>query len=156
MSMLQILLTSPRNSVAAHANLFDILDCNVLISPNPRPPTVDAILASIKGISAFDVPSVDELLSTTYPHYPYNKTFEDAKNEPLAVLHTSGSTGLPKPIIWTHDWAASAQASHRMDAPVGYVNPHNTKSRIRAFSSFPQFHVSLRGTGLPDLGHDRY
>jgi long-subunit acyl-CoA synthetase (AMP-forming) len=136
--------------VPAHANLFDILDCNVLISPNPRPPAVDAILASIKGISVLDIPSVDELVSTIYPRYPYNRTFEDAKNEPLVVLHTSGTTGLPKPIVWTHDWAATAQATYGMDPPAGYVNPNVFNSGIRAFSSFPQFHVSLRGTGLPN------
>lgn len=31
--------------------------------------------------------------------FPYNKTFEEAEWDPLCVLHTSGSTGIPKPII---------------------------------------------------------
>lgn len=30
---------------------------------------------------------------------PYTKTFEEVEWEPLCVLHTSGSTGIPKPII---------------------------------------------------------
>jgi acyl-coenzyme A synthetase/AMP-(fatty) acid ligase len=33
------------------------------------------------------------------PHFPYEKTFEEAEWEPFCVLHTSGSTGLPKPVI---------------------------------------------------------
>lgn len=33
------------------------------------------------------------------PHFPYDKTFEEAEWDPVVVLHTSGSTGLPKPII---------------------------------------------------------
>lgn len=34
--------------------------------------------------------------------FPYEKTFEEAEWEPAAVLHTSGSTALPKPIVLTH------------------------------------------------------
>lgn len=33
---------------------------------------------------------------------PYPKTFEEARWEPLCVLHTSGSTGIPKPIVVRH------------------------------------------------------
>lgn len=40
------------------------------------------------------IPSVDELLAPgDTPKYPYNPNFEDAKNDPIFVLHTSGSTG---------------------------------------------------------------
>jgi acyl-coenzyme A synthetase/AMP-(fatty) acid ligase len=35
----------------------------------------------------------------TVPHVPYEKTFEQAEWEPFCVLHTSGSTGLPKPVV---------------------------------------------------------
>jgi acyl-coenzyme A synthetase/AMP-(fatty) acid ligase len=31
-------------------------------------------------------------------HVPYDKGFEAAEWEPFCVLHTSGSTGLPRPI----------------------------------------------------------
>lgn len=33
------------------------------------------------------------------PHFPYNKTYEEAQWDPVVVLHTSGSTGFPKPIV---------------------------------------------------------
>lgn len=33
------------------------------------------------------------------PHFPYNKTYEEAEWDPVMVLHTSGSTGFPKPIV---------------------------------------------------------
>lgn len=34
--------------------------------------------------------------------YPYTKTYAEARLDPWAVLHTSGSTGVPKPIVQTH------------------------------------------------------
>lgn len=44
-------------------------------------------------------PFRDLLSEEEVPPYPYNKTFEEGEWDPLCVLHTSGSTGLPKPIV---------------------------------------------------------
>lgn len=43
-------------------------------------------------------PSVDEILddSELVPLFRYEKHLEEASREPLAVLHTSGSTDIPK------------------------------------------------------------
>lgn len=52
------------------------------------------------------VPSVEDLLDTDFSHYGFEKTFKGARLEPLAIVHTSGSTGFPKPLIWSHETAA--------------------------------------------------
>lgn len=114
-----MLFTSPRNSLAAHANLFNLLDCRVMVTPNPRPPGVSAIVEYSK-LRMIEIPSVEGLLSERFPHFKYNKTFAQAQLEPLVCLHTSGTTGLPKPIIWTHGFAASVQDWFIAEAPLGY------------------------------------
>lgn len=45
------------------------------------------------------VPSLDELLKDldTIKHYPYDKTFDEVRDEPCLVLHSSGSTGKTAP-----------------------------------------------------------
>lgn len=45
--------------------------------------------------------SLNEMLqiSEDTKHYPYNKTFEEAKNEPCLILHSSGSTGMIIPAL---------------------------------------------------------
>ena len=54
-------------------------------------------------MQSLNVPSLQSLLkSGDTPVYPYTKTFAQAKNEPFVALHTSGSTGLPKPVILNH------------------------------------------------------
>lgn len=115
-----MLFTSPRNSIAAHSNLFDALDCHVMVTPSPQPPGVSAIIASCK-LSTFEIPSVEELLGETYPHFPYYKTYEEHKLDPLLAVHSSGSTGLPKPIIWSHEFAQSVIDWISMEPPVGYA-----------------------------------
>lgn len=44
------------------------------------------------------VPSFQEMLDGDgiTKLYPYGKTFEEARNDPIIVLHSSGSTGTPK------------------------------------------------------------
>lgn len=113
--------SSPRNSIPAHANLFKILDCKVLITANPTLPMVPAIIEAT-GVRSIECPDVDELLENIYPHYPFNKTFEQARKEPLVVLHTSGTTGFPKPIVWNHDWVASWSDWLATAPPDGYTN----------------------------------
>ena len=41
------------------------------------------------------VPEEDALLDPTpVKHYPYTRTFDEARRDPLVVLHTSGTTGM--------------------------------------------------------------
>ena len=62
-------------------------------------------------IRAFQVAELDHLLSATEVQpYLYEKTFEEAKNDPIVISHTSGTTGMPKPIVWTHAIAATIDA----------------------------------------------
>jgi hypothetical protein len=54
-------------------------------------------LQALASSATFDaVPSFEEMLDggTTTEPYPYKKTFEEAKNNPIIVLHSSGSTGM--------------------------------------------------------------
>lgn len=39
------------------------------------------------------VPSFQVMLDSETEHYPYEKSFEEARNDPIVVLHSSGSTG---------------------------------------------------------------
>ncbi|MCJ1251009.1 hypothetical protein MMC30_008240 [Trapelia coarctata] len=141
------LFTSPRNSIPAHGKLFESLDCRVLITSSPRPPVVNAIV-SAHPLRVLEVPSLQDLLTTAYPHYPYNKTFLEARNEPLVVLHTSGTTGFPKPVIWTHDWAAAYQKLSMPDAPEGYTRREKLFQGNRMISLLPPFHCGSLYSGL--------
>jgi acyl-coenzyme A synthetase/AMP-(fatty) acid ligase len=53
-----------------------------------------------RDMEAIEIGDVDKWFpQEEVPHFPYDKTFEEAEFDPVVVLHTSGSTGLPKPIV---------------------------------------------------------
>lgn len=94
-------------------------------------------------MSTFEVPELEELLTQRYPLYEYSKTFEEAKHEPLVVLHTSGTTGTPKPVIWTHEWGDSFGAERYLEPPEGFECTDRYLKGSRMFSLLPPFHVSF-------------
>ena len=100
-----MLFVSPRNSREAHLNLFDKTNCRIVWFAEPFGPTIESWLKE-REMRAHQVGSVEEWLpengDISTPHFPFDETFEKAQWEPLAVLHTSGSTGLPKPVIIKH------------------------------------------------------
>lgn len=137
----QLFLTSPRNSVAAQFNLFDRLNCKVLLSPDPRPPAVAAI-SDHHSFHVIEVPSVSFLLETEHPHFAFDKSWPEAQSEPLFVVHTSGSTGMPKPLVYAHATAATNTKMMSLDPPVGYESQDRVYQGKRVFIAFPPFHVS--------------
>ena len=88
------------------------------------------------------IPSLAELLEKDYPQFPYMKTFEEARSDPLVVVHTSGSTGPPKPVIWTHDWAAAFVQRNQAYPPDGHSSIDYAYHGIECCPATPPQHVS--------------
>lgn len=88
----------------------------------------------------------DEWLAQEHvDHYPYEKSFDEAAHDPFIVIHTSGSTGLPKPITLYHGGLATADAHQLMPPLDGYASaviPPKGQGLTRLFASLPPFHVS--------------
>ena len=87
-----MLLLSPRNTLMGATSLMDSLECGHMLFRKPRHPLVQAMLTTGK-VRSSEVPDLEDLLHTKYPHYPYNKNYTAAQKEPFVALHTSESTG---------------------------------------------------------------
>ncbi|KAI1461664.1 hypothetical protein F4805DRAFT_412942 [Annulohypoxylon moriforme] len=150
----KLLLISTRNTLEANLSLFEKTDCRVFIFPNNFAlPVVRQILAA-KSMHYLDIPQLAYWLDARLDVrpggrlYPYTKTFAEARAEPFVVLHTSGSTGFPKPIIQTHAGVSAYDAF--ADLP-SWDKPTFTSMSAgrRLYLAFPLFHVAGLMTLLP-------
>ncbi|KAI1074574.1 acetyl-CoA synthetase-like protein [Whalleya microplaca] len=79
-------------------------------------------------------------------HYIFNKSYEDAKWDPILILHSSGSTGAPKPVQMNHATFAVADNDRNLPQVPGRVNQNcslwdfPTKETYAA--PFPFFHLA--------------
>jgi len=85
--------------------LLNATKANVWIyaEDDPKGPPA-SISPSLKQIP---LPAVQWCLDASgHSHYPYEKTWDEAKWDEILIIHTSGTTGLPKPIYHTNGWHA--------------------------------------------------
>ncbi|RYC63917.1 hypothetical protein CHU98_g2299 [Xylaria longipes] len=140
----QALFISPRNSQEGQINLFEKTDCRVLWFAQPFRETVQPWLEE-RHMKTFEVDSLESWFSAVeVSHIPYDRTFEQAEWEPLCVLHTSGSTGLPKPIFVVQGMLAISDAYHNHRVWNGYTHwiPAWTERAKRHFLPMPLFHAA--------------
>jgi long-subunit acyl-CoA synthetase (AMP-forming) len=137
-----MLLPSPRNSFEGQLNLFKLTDCKALFT------TKDYNLPSeLKdcGVPVIYAPSFRAMLVGDEPRkYPFDKPWEEAMSDPFVVLHTSGSTGLPKPIIVRHAWPAVVDRWSTMPHFDGCTPVFLAWSKKRVLNTLPPFHVGAR------------
>ncbi len=98
-----------------------------------------------RPMKTLDVPEFQDFLDgDKVPHYPYEKTFEEACTEPFVVLHTSGSTGLPKPITVPHGALAAHDAYQRIprSADSELILHQLIRKSMRMFLGMPLFHAA--------------
>lgn len=63
-------------------------------------PLIKPLQALLPSVTSDAVPSLPLMLDSKPDPYPYKKSFEEARHDPIAVLHSSGSTGMFPYIIY--------------------------------------------------------
>ena len=138
----KMVFPSSTYGTAGLVGLLDCLDCKIVLTASRQLPIISRLLKE-SHLTVNEIPSLTELLDRGYPHFPFDKTFQAARSEPLVVVHTSGSTGIPKPLIYTHDWAASWMQQNQWQPPEGYVSLEHLCHGIEVCAIVPPNHVSL-------------
>lgn len=95
------------------------------------------------GLPHIKVPELSDLINIEpVEPYIYTKTWEQGRNDVFALLHTSGSTGLPKLVPVYLGTAASIDAFHLMQPIEGNMPAGVAWTGIRMLCAMPLFHVS--------------
>ncbi|KAI1754102.1 hypothetical protein F4782DRAFT_495129 [Xylaria castorea] len=150
----KLLLVSPRNTIEANLSLLDQMKCNTFLTPPNFPLPVVKKILDIRPMRHVEVLDFQNWLDDNDGYdnakrkpYPYTKTFSEAKSEPFVVLHTSGSTGLPKPIIQTHGTVAALSAFSNIEDNQSTFPMMFSGERV--YVTFPLFHCAGISMILP-------
>ncbi|KAF2116461.1 hypothetical protein BDV96DRAFT_574148 [Lophiotrema nucula] len=120
-----ILLLSNRLPTEAYINLLEKTKCNHIVVSKPLKPLAQS-LALERRISIHDMPSESDFMNDIIaPEVDVPAEEESAGNRTAFIIHSSGSTGLPKPIFQTHR---------------ACLGNYTSGNGYRAFVTLPLFH----------------
>ncbi|KAH7400933.1 hypothetical protein DE146DRAFT_611638 [Phaeosphaeria sp. MPI-PUGE-AT-0046c] len=102
----RILIPDGRNTSEGLQALLSSTDCKTWLYAGDD--TGGTLVDEQTVDRTLNVPSVEWILHPGEQiSYPYNKTFEQAAHDVIVIIHTSGTTGVPKPIYQTNGmWTA--------------------------------------------------
>lgn len=105
----KLLLPSSRNPTHQNVSLLEQTGCTkIFYSPEMASVSKEIHSAMQNGsLRAFEIASFDKWLDAYKHPHPFTKSFEEARFDPILVLHSSGSTGAPKPITQTNQYFAN-------------------------------------------------
>ncbi|TVY44409.1 Non-canonical non-ribosomal peptide synthetase [Lachnellula subtilissima] len=139
------LLPSPRNSVENAVAVLESTKCNVIFYSAEMASKVKTLKEARPEIRTFEIPKMEILTSTPAKAYPYTKTWEEAKNDRVLIMHTSGSSGTPKPIYMNNDYIAITDAAHMIPTVPGHplAGPSSWGGPgFRYYMGLPLFHLA--------------
>jgi acyl-CoA synthetase (AMP-forming)/AMP-acid ligase II len=144
----KMLFLSPRNNLESHINVLKCVDCQIFLRAQD---TDISVILNARPMKTGIVPELNTLLHSTTPvqEYRYTKTFQEAHMDPALVLHTTGSTGLPKPITWKVGTLSTYEAWRTIPHVDDYVPTTEIYQQSRrAYTSMPLFHTSGLNAGI--------
>ncbi|KAL4885875.1 hypothetical protein BJY04DRAFT_230133 [Aspergillus karnatakaensis] len=135
----KLFLISERNSVAANYKLFDDVDCSTIIT------TALSFLPVLETLSereliVLELPPLEQLLNEPQPEYPFYSDYSTLCRETALIVHTSGTTGFPKPIYITHEFLSKTIKNLGISAPKGYITQTSLIANKRCVLLLPLGH----------------
>ncbi|KAJ5811852.1 hypothetical protein N7474_008153 [Penicillium riverlandense] len=117
----QAFFPSTRNSDEVHVHLLKATRCTKFFcSEGQRSRALETQCLS-PDVDVFEVPTLKAMLSDGggFRSYPSPNSFAEACDEPVCIIHSSGTTGMPKPVYLTNGFFGTMDAVTQLQWPPG-------------------------------------
>ncbi|KAK5994515.1 Non-canonical non-ribosomal peptide synthetase FUB8 [Cladobotryum mycophilum] len=148
----KVLFISSRNSQEAQLSLFKATDTTLLMYDESFHEAVKPWLKDYP-IPSVMAPTAEVWLRSVTEPFPYIRAWEQGRWDPLVVLHTSGSTGIPKPVFIRQGSYAIADAQTALLPPSILEELSTNEDGIKTLSSLK--HISFAGGSLNPAAGNR-
>ncbi|CEN60488.1 hypothetical protein ASPCAL02925 [Aspergillus calidoustus] len=134
-----LVLPSPLVTAEAQLRILAKKRCTIYLRPASMADHVTAILHGTSHIQAIEVPGIEECFREEEAEtITYSKTWDEGKDDPWLVYHTSGTTGSPKPVTYTHYMMAGVDIAASLPGEEESILHQMASSRW--FTPLPSMH----------------
>ncbi|RAK78914.1 NRPS-like enzyme [Aspergillus fijiensis CBS 313.89] len=139
----QPLLPSTRLSDDAYKHILTVTKCQKFFYTPDKQRRVSEIQTAQPETQLFEVPSLSEFLESESSPYPFEKSYQEAEDEVAIIIHSSGTTGMPKPVPLTHGFLATMDMGAYLSRPQGRQSSmfHDLQAGQLVMSTTPLFHL---------------
>ncbi|KIW17956.1 hypothetical protein PV08_05151 [Exophiala spinifera] len=137
------LLPSPRNGLDAHKHLVKETQCKHFFFGEEQRLRINVLKDGLEHVQFCEIPSLNDMLHGESKMYPFDKTFEQVSHEPVVIIHSSGTTGLPKLVPLSNGYLSVQDRQSCLPPSKDgrwaiYSHPDPSE---RIFSMTPMFHL---------------
>ncbi|PYH90579.1 AMP dependent ligase/synthetase [Aspergillus ellipticus CBS 707.79] len=137
---------SPQNTPIQNLGLLQEANVHGLIYADEMSSIAENLQQFDPFMSSLQLPELGELLKSEAPSYQLGSAFAEIQNKRCLTLHTSGTTGQPKLVHYTHGTLACADNDTFMPVPEGRrpqnASQFNFAPSGRYYSPFPPYHLA--------------
>jgi thioester reductase-like protein len=138
-----VMLPSPRNSQEHQSSLFDAAHSTCLFYDSRMDRQAEVVRSAKPETRMYSIPSFNELVQQGETRGPYESRCGVDQNDHVLVMHTSGSTGAPKPIFLTNGFLSLLDPKNSLPPPQGRQGAYHSFAAWHGkfFSALPLYHV---------------
>ncbi|KAJ5908197.1 hypothetical protein N7495_000879 [Penicillium taxi] len=150
-----VLLISPRNSEAGSLHILnETKTSKIIYSPEQRK-VVEALLNADRLLQSSEFPALWETFGKKVDQYPCAALYADLENEVPIIIHSSGTTGFPKPVPFTNGYLSAFDNTTKLPVPPGRRGSmmHMQKPGALQLVCAPFFHLMGYAAILESICH---
>ncbi|KAK4503510.1 hypothetical protein PRZ48_004425 [Zasmidium cellare] len=97
-AMVPLMYNTPEGQV----KLLQQLGCNVVVASAGCERYWSSSLEAMDGLRLVTMPGPEIFLEEPHKPYPFQKSWDEGRDDAMVLMQTSGTTGNPKPLRWSH------------------------------------------------------